>query len=499
MFLLLLVGGTAANILWTQTELKERRSLAAASTETAVEPPSNPLLPGPTGDTEQERELKQLEERVNYLETQNEALLQENSTLIDKLAAIGIKEKVQNTAMDKTDLMTDTPPVSDGKDNVSLALELLQFRHLEDTPVIAQESAQAKVEKLILTSLEKRWGKDFGQREGAAFAALGLVPEAVDTLPLRAALLTRQITGWYDEATETLHVVNEKQAQEGELIPADSVLAVAYGALQHRYSQTLYTKPQTTDERLAVEALISGDAALTRFLYRLEHPAPPTPLDDFPLDDPDHPLNQVIAPAFLRELMLFPQNSGFQFAQAMHSTGGWEQMNAAYTRPPASSAEILSDELYLGDHSVPAPQIEWKSTQIQGRRPFWDDCLGQHAIYLMLRRYNEAEKAGQVSQGWRTDRWLAFAGKEPQARGDAIWQTQWANTEAAQAFHNAMAEWLRQHYGTDLKANETSHTLTTASQRHLRLVLEKEQVYFIDSGSADFASVALKQLLLTVP
>jgi hypothetical protein len=494
---LLVVSVTAVNVLWTQNELKERSAVTAPTLDTPS--PSNPVLPAPAGDTDQERELKRLEERVNYLETQNQALQQENSTLVDKLAAIGIKEKVLSATMGKTAAVENTPAVTDEKDNVTLGLELLKFRQLDDTPVATVESSQAEVEKLILASLEKRWGKDFGQREGAAFAALGLIPEAVDTLPLRAALLVRQITGWYDEETGTLHVVNAKLAQEGQLIPADAVLAVAYGALQHRYSRTLYAKPLSTDERLAHEALIAGDASLTRFLYRLQHPAPPSPLDDFPADDPDHPLNQIVAPAFLRDLMLFPLNSGFQFAQAMHSIGSWQQLNAAYTRLPACSAEILSDEVYLADHTLPAPQIKWPSSKIQDRSAFWDDCLGQHAIYLMLRRYNEAELAGKVSQSWRADRWFAFAseGSSP-TRGDALWQSQWASPEAATAFHSAMAEWLRQHYATELPPDESSYAFT-AMERHLKLVVQKDQVYFVDASTATFASAALQHLQSSPP
>jgi hypothetical protein len=472
---LLLAGITAGHILlWLQP------SAAPVAANEDTGPAANPLLPAPSGQSVDDQEKKMLQDRITYLETQLKALQQENSGLVDKLASLGTKGGDKAMA---------APSVMDGGDNVSLGIELLAFRKLDDVPLPTVESPQQDVEKLILQSLLKRWGPDFGQKEGAAFAALGLIPQALDTLPLRAGLLARQITGWYDEPSDTLHIV--RAGKDGELIPTKPVLAVAYGALLHRYGQNLYASTQTTDERLAREAMIAGDATLTNFLYSLQKPSPPSPLDDLPADDPDHPLNQVIAPAFLRDLMVFPLAQGFSFAQALHSVGGWDQVSAAYTRLPASSAEILDDELYLSDHSLPPPQITWKDTQLAGAEPFWDDRLGQHGIRLMMARYNESDIAAKVSLGWRMDRWLAYTGKTPTDRGHAVWLTQWANPDSARSFQEALLPWLAQHYQAEPKITETTLSLS-AKGRSIQVLRKESSVLFIDTASAELTAEALK-------
>jgi hypothetical protein len=187
--------------------------------------------------------------------------------------------------------------------------------------------------------------------------------------------------------------------------------------------------------------------------------------------------------------MLFPLSQGFAFSQALHAVGGWDQVNAAYTRLPAASSEILSDEAYLADHTLPAPSITWKTPVIANRQPFWNDTLGQHGINLMMRRYNERDIAAKTAMGWRTDRWLAFAAQGKDQRGDAVWQTRWANADAAKTFLSSLTEWLKQHYSAELKDGQM-----TAKGRHLqaRILKQDTDVVLIDASSTHFAKAALQ-------
>ncbi len=132
-----------------------------------------------------------------------------------------------------------------------------------------------------------------------ALAALGWIPKPVDVLPLKAALLARLAGGWLDKTSGTL-VTIEPGSLPGMNINA--TLGVGAAHLLREFGGILFSDAGmlTTDERLAREALLFGDAALTRLLHEIQQPIRSEGPDVLPASDPDHPLNQVPLPAFLR-------------------------------------------------------------------------------------------------------------------------------------------------------------------------------------------------------
>ena len=51
-------------------------------------------------------------------------------------------------------------------------------------------------------------------------------------------------------------------------------------------------------------------------------------------------------PPVLRESLLFPYTGGLTFTQRLHGAGGWEAVNDAFAKPPASTEQILHPEKY---------------------------------------------------------------------------------------------------------------------------------------------------------
>jgi hypothetical protein len=433
------------------------------------------------------------------MQGQVKTLQLENSAMLDKLSNLGgnsvvMKDKVGEMA--KVELPPDYVPT----DYVGLGAELISARELEAQPIATVPGTVADIEKVILGWLQRQHGSGFGPREGAAFAALGVIPEAIDTLPLRAALLARQITGWYNDVEETIFLVEQAPGANPALIHTDPIMALSYGALLQQFQQTLFPEkgaPMSTDQRLARLALLGGDAAHSRLLYQLKNPNAGSK-GELPLDDPDHPLNQVPMPAYLRSLATFPLTAGLQFAQSMYSIGGYAQLSAAYQRPPISTAEVIDAQLYLADPRPPEMSINWPSTTVAKAQPLWDDTLGQYATTLLLRRYVTDEVANVATHGWQTDRWLAFANAEKGNRGHVVWQTQWATAEGSANFYQAMRECLAQQYRQSLGGDATEGDVTTfkTPTRFVRLhrtTTPQPSVIFIDAGDADFATALRAQ------
>ncbi len=420
-------------------------------------------------------EIARLEEMVQHLEEQNKALSDENTTLIQKLGSLGMKQKTPAPA--------PAMPADGPTDYVGLGNDLLKRRELQDLPMPTVVSTEEEVKAVIVAWLRKIHSPDHGLKEGAALHALGLIPETLDTIGPRAALLTRQITGWSDDASGTLMVIPPHKEPGGTLITTEPVLAIAYGNLLHHYGESLFgadfTK-MTTDERQARLALLGGDAALTRFLHELANPTNHDPdAIILPMDDPDHPLNQIPIPDHLRQRDILPMTAGFEFVQTLHSIAGWPQVAGAYSRPPETTAEVMDSERYLGDTRLPPVSVTLPDVKIKGVSPSWDDRLGQNTLLLYLRRYLEPEEALAAAAKWRGDRFLVYPAATAGERGSAHWHVVTASPEDATALQAKLKLALLFHYGLP---DDTPLPHTTAEGRRLSLSIANQTVLLTDEA-----------------
>lgn len=431
-----------------------------------------------------QKQIALLEGQVEYLQGQVSALQEENSQLLQKLGTLGMKGVAQPVPLPGN----EEPP-----DFVGMGLDMMKFRKLKALPIPTTSASAADVEQAILKWLRKQQPEDVAPRFALALAALGWIEKPVDPLPLRAAVLVRQLGGWYDAESGTLLISDDKPSPG--LPPPDRPLALAFGQLLREYGDVLFPQKQTalsTDERLARESLIAGDAALTRFLFGIQNPIPQSP-NDLPAEDPDHPLNQVPMPVYLKELALFPFNRGFEFCQAMHSAGEYAQLNAAYARPPTACAEIIEPERFLDPNRLPPAAVEMANLEIEKTTPYWDDRLGRYAMFTALRAYNSDEEAGKGTSGWKGDRLLAYAAPEA-SRDHAAWQTLWLTAENATAFFKAMRNCLAQRYDARPSLDTAGQFSLEAQGRHVRLIMNRggTGVLLIDAATAAFAEALTK-------
>ncbi|WP_395739687.1 hypothetical protein [Prosthecobacter sp.] len=483
LFILLALGGAAAFLL---PEAKPAKPPAAAAPSNP--PPAAPAkaggVPNAASDKLVEDLKKQivlLEGQIEYLQGQNDVLKDENAQMIQKLGTLGMKNVPK---MDLND--DDVPP-----DFVGMGLEMMKMRKLHALPLVTTEVSQMEVELVILAWLKRQQPKDEAKKLARGLAALGWIPEAIDPLPMRAAMLARQLGGWYDETSETMFTI-EPATASAPSITSNEPLGIAFGQLLREYGGILFQPqhgPLKTDARLARDSLITGDAALTRFLHSMQNPTSEAK-DDLPPEDPDHPLNQVPMPAFLRELYLFPFSRGFDFAQTLHSAGSFAQLNAAYSRPPLSTAEVIEPEVYLDpEHAAPVA-VQLDDVKLKGVAPYLDDQLGKFACVTALRTYNDDEHAALGARGLMADRLLAWTADGGAKRDHAAWQTLFMDKASADAFYTAMLNCLKQRYETKGE-NEF-----TAQGRFVSLLRNRDEagVLLIEAASED-ARTALKLLI----
>lgn len=92
---------------------------------------------------------------------------------------------------------------------------------------------------------------------------------------------------------------------------------------------------------LAHAALVEGDAELAEQLFANSRG------DRWRAWYEDPRAEVAALPHFLRRQFEFPYREGRAFVEALHHTGGWEQVNEAWRTPPTTTWEILHPDRYL--------------------------------------------------------------------------------------------------------------------------------------------------------
>lgn len=183
-------------------------------------------------------------------------------------------------------------------------------------------------------------------------AALGAVPTGTDLRGLLSTALEEQVAGFYDP--ESGEMVVGTAAQGERLGPLDEI-TLAH-ELEHALADQVLGLPELSgvppgeeDAAFAVQALIEGDATLTMVRYA---ETALSVIDQARLLADQSRLAAELGalsdmPHYLQRSLLFPYEEGLSFVSAVEQQGGWELVDAAYTRRPSTTLQILRPQLYL--------------------------------------------------------------------------------------------------------------------------------------------------------
>jgi hypothetical protein len=140
--------------------------------------------------------------------------------------------------------------------------------------------------------------------------------------------------------------------------------------------------------------------------------------------------------------MLVPYVGGTAWIRARKKAGGWPAVDAAYTRPPRTTSEILHPEragtarVLLGSGDRPT-----SASIPPGMRLLYEDTFGEWMLGTLLERAGAANAAALAAE-WQDDRVVFFEPKESPGAGTLpvgfVWRLRATSPAAAKRIAAAL-------------------------------------------------------------
>ena len=290
------------------------------------------------------------------------------------------------------------------------------------------------------------------------YRVLGLIEGDYDLVENQIEVLREYIAGLYDSEQEEIYLVLDRYT-------SDLWLEVTFAhefthALQDQHFDldSLDDRSLTTDSRLALQALIEGDATLVMVEYAYEY------LFQMSFDRSDllEAIQQVEqgeyegAPTVVRETEGFPYEQGIVFAAALIERGGWEQVNQAFRNPPQTTEQVMHPDKYLAGEVGQVPVVGSLPGALgEGWEELRRDVLGELFIRVYLERELGSEEALMAAEGWEGDT-AAFLCNEEEGQELFVLRIHWDSESNADEFLSAYATFM-QRAGAGTGSTEDQH------------------------------------------
>jgi hypothetical protein len=321
--------------------------------------------------------------------------------------------------------------------------QVVEIRGLTPKATVAPQLLDsAGLKKLVTASFNKDNPPETIAANGRLLRMLGLLDPAASLGDLYIELLGSQVAGLYNPDDKHLYVVS----RTGAIGPTEKV------TFSHEYTHALQDQNFNLkglaldqigqgDRSLARLSLVEGDATLLMSYWATAHLSQAETFQMLGESlNPEATKVLTDMPAVLRESLLFPYTSGLQFVQGIQAAGGWQAVNDAFGKPPASTEQILHPAKYAaGEAPVTVSLPNDLATRLgAGWKVGLEDTLGEFSLKVWLANAaggKGAATATAASAGWGGDRAVLLDG--PNGTSAVAISTTWDTPADAAEFATA--------------------------------------------------------------
>jgi hypothetical protein len=271
---------------------------------------------------------------------------------------------------------------------------------------------------------------------GRSMSALGLVPDGTDLLKVIVSMYNEQVAAFYVPENRSLYSFKDS-AFKGNLDKMLLCHELVHALQDQNYDLTTFPlKDKLNDDLvLATSALIEGDATVVMSQWLVQHADPASLMQDMAGMFGQGTEELMKAPAYLREMLLFPYMQGQAFVMALTEKGGMKAVDAAFRNPPKSTREILHPEEYLGERKPPV-EITLPELKAEGWKQIGNNVLGEFGLRCLFQEHVGPWRGQVAAAGWRGDRFQVYEKGKTGPTG-IVWITEWEGEIDAEEFEEA--------------------------------------------------------------
>ena len=321
---------------------------------------------------------------------------------------------------------------------------LERVREVAIPPDLAVQSLPREaLRPLLEEALDDAYGARFDDYV-ALYRTLRLLPAAGNAREALLSLYQGRVAAFYNPKDHTMKVV-EGFDPESPLLRTLLVHELTHAVQDRRLPlyEKMTARAGDRDSSLALQSLLEGEAVLVMTLAAGD-------LDRLPKEERDKRLDQAVAayggnlaglmpdaPPFFVHDLLIPYQAGLRYVVGAYQRGGWEAVDALYTRLPCCMEEILHPEK---NPQCPTLRTVGSTVTLPGLKFLVADTLGETGFEYLLSTRLPLPRAREAAQGWDGDDALLFRGPG----GDSVaWLTRWDTTADRKEAVRAMRDWAR--------------------------------------------------------
>ncbi len=226
-------------------------------------------------------------------------------------------------------------------------------------------------------------------------------------------MMDEQLAGYYDPQTARFYATSRVDRLQLQTVMAHELTHALQD--QHFDLSRLEKWPKhDSDARLAMQALVEGDATLAMMHYTARNPFRSVALLASTLFAGSSSQTFLAAPQVLQESLTFPYVNGMTFVSALYQRGGWPAINKAFQQLPASSEQILHPEKYQAHEKPVSIPLRDVTRQLgKGWKLLDHDVNGEFGLYLILKEHlKDNSEASEAAAGWAGDRYAIYRGSK---------------------------------------------------------------------------------------
>jgi hypothetical protein len=271
------------------------------------------------------------------------------------------------------------------------AIRDLRFRRLPAARLVTP----AQVRRESLLQLDRGYTPARMRADEELLELLGLLPSRASLRRVAGEIFGEQVAGFYDVRRKRLSLV-EGAGGSGALQEITLAHELTHALEDQRFRLLDIESLGVEDRDAAYNALIEGTATAVMNEYARRNLASGGDLGAL-LEGLASGGGGGDLPPYVQASLLFPYLRGSQFVASLYGTGGWRLVNSAFSRPPASTEQILHPDRYLRVEQPDRLILRTGSLLGPGWRRLSAGRVGEFDTAQVL---GSGPRAAQAAAGW---------------------------------------------------------------------------------------------------